>query len=180
MIGSTRARTALTLGVFAVVLVLMAVIGWQRLTAPLPEASSQPAAACQVYKTKKQVTRKEVTVSVYNGTDKSGLADDTLAVLERRNFVVGAVGNAPDDAKDVTGVLVRTTVTDDPRAELVASQFQPKAQIEQTPEAGGPGIDVILGPDFTRLKRKAPTKYVLPTPTRTCVDRATPTAQPSS
>ncbi|GGF48919.1 hypothetical protein GCM10011519_23660 [Marmoricola endophyticus] len=170
----------MALGAGLVLFVLMAVFGWQRLTAPLPGAAETAQAPCQVYKTKKKVVRKEVTVSVYNGTRKSGLADDTMAVFERRNFVVGAVGNAPDDAADIQGVQVRTTVDDDPRAELVAEQFTPKAQIETVGEALGPGIDVILGPDFTKLKKKAPTTYVLPDPERTCVDRATPTAQPTA
>ncbi len=173
---TARARSAATLAALGVLLVVMAVVGWKSATTAFPSLSGDtPAPACVKTEVKKVIYRKEITVSVYNASKKSGFADRTMDSMERRNFVVGAVGNAPDDT-DVPRVEVRTTVKDDPRAELVAEQYKPKAAITVSENALGPGIDVVLGPKAPRPVVPAPKSLKLDKPTSTCVDEPSASA----
>jgi len=166
-----RKRTsAITVGATAVVVVVMAVWGYQSLTAPfddLVSSSSGPTCAPEDQNIIRVVRRGEVTVSVYNTGKRSGRAQATLDLLEGAGFKPGAIGNAPDDLV-VTRAEVRTTRQDNPAARLVAAAFGKDTKIVVVDEDYGPGIDVFIGDKFTKLKASAPTKVNLPKPQTTC------------
>ena len=154
--------------VLLAVLAGMLVIGWNAASKPFPKVlGSTPA--CQAEKVRKQIFRREVTVSVYNDSKRSGLADRTLAELERRSFRPGDVANAPAGIK-VTYAQVLSTDKDDPEALLVAKQFRPRAHLVVADDEYGPGVDVMLGPRFKKLRKPAPRSLKLDEPIRRCVD----------
>lgn len=173
----SRSRTASTLVVLVVVLVVMLVIGLHAARKPFPPLSGTSAnTTCDSVKVKSTIFRREVTVSVYNGSSRSGLADRTMAALERRAFRPGTVGNAPKGS--VAYAEVRSTTKDDPAARLVANQFKPPAKVVLAEDNLGPGVDVVLGPKFTKLHVPSPKSFKLVTPRRTCLDTASPTPTP--
>lgn len=164
----SKGRTAITLVLLVGVLVGMLLIGWKAASKPFPEtASSEPT--CQAEKVKKQIFRREITVSVYNGSKRRGLADQTMAELERRFFRPGDVANAPDGVK-VSYAQVLSTDENDPAARLVAAQFKPRAKVVQAEDEYGPGVDVVLGPKFKNLRKTSPRSIKLDEPIRSCVD----------
>jgi hypothetical protein len=168
----SRGRTAGTLVVLVAVLLVMLVVGWNAVSKPFPKVVGATP-ACQAEKVKKQIFRREVTVSVYNDSKRSGLADRTLAALERRSFRPGDVANAPAGIK-VNYAQVLSTDEDDPEAQLVANQFKPPARVVQADDEYGPGVDVMLGPDFKKLRKPGPKALKLDEPIRSCVDQVDP------
>lgn len=162
--------TGATLAVLVLVLVGMAVWGWQHVTAPF--ASGQPSA--QQSCTPAEITTvhflrpADVQVSVYNAGHNSGLAGRTMNRLQARGFQPGEVGNAPG-RMHLKRALVRTTKKHDPAAELVAGQLGKHVRVVVVRKPGGPGVDVFLGNRFHKLQRHAPTKVRLPKPIRQCV-----------
>lgn len=169
--GNRRVTSAVTLGAFSVVVVIMAVWGYQAFTAPIDDLvssnSNGPTCAPEDQTIVKVVRRGEVTVSVYNTGNRSGRAQDALDLLEAAGFKPGAIGNAADDLK-VPRAEVRTTRKDNPAAKLVAAAFGKDTKIVVVDEGYGPGIDVFIGDKFTKLKASAPTKVNLPEPETTC------------
>lgn len=169
-IANRRLTSAVTVGVTAVLLVVMAVWGYQAATAPIDSlVSSSPEETCapEDQTIIRVVRRGEVTVSVYNTGERSGRAQDTLDLLEAAGFKPGAVGNAPEDL-DVARAEVRTTRKDNPAARLVAAAFGKDTKVVVVDEDYGPGIDVFIGDEFTKLKASAPTKVNLPNPQTSC------------
>ena len=150
--------TAVTMLVLTGLLVLGAAWGWQALFEEVPgtEQAAEPTPSCstEVIRAGDKVRAGQVTVSVYNGGTRNGLADQTLDALTRRGFRPGEVGNAPDDV-DVRRVQVWSTIENDPRARLVARQFGKKTRVRFSDEDLGLGIDVIVGNGFRKLA-KAP------------------------
>ncbi len=168
----SKGRTAITLVLLVGVLFGMLLFGWNAASKPFPRVASA-GPTCQTEKVKKEIFRREVTVSVYNDSKRSGLADKTLAELERRAFRPGDVANAPDGIK-VSYVQVLSTDENDPAAQLVANQFKPPATVVQANDEYGPGVDVILGPKFKKLRKAGPKSLKLDTPIRSCVDEVDP------
>jgi len=165
-----RRTSVLTLAGFAVVVVIMAVWGFQAMTAPFEDASaSSDGTGCapEEQTIARVVRRAEVTVSVYNTGKRSGRAQAALDLLEAAGFKPGAVGNAPDDL-EVRLAEVRTTRKDNPAARLVAAAFGKNTRIVVVEEDYGPGIDVFIGDAFKALKSSAPSKINLPKPVVTC------------
>lgn len=165
-----KVTTAVTLSVLLVVLVAMAVVGFKALTAPLPEAGSGGEECSPVEKdVKKWIARGEVQVSVFNASNRSGLAGSTLDRFERTGFKAGNAGNAPEDVR-VPRALVWTSEPDDPAALLVARTLGRRVQVEVTETDLGPGVDVLVGNRFRGLAERAPKRIRLPAPVETCID----------
>lgn len=156
-ISNRRLSTAITLTVLSLILVVGAYLGLKALFAPLPEradVATSPDCTPQAVDAGKTIATKDVMVSVFNASNRDGLATTTLQRLVDRGFREGNAGNAPDDA-DVRVVQVWTTEEDDQAAVLVARQFGRKVKVEQHDDLG-PGIDVVVGPGFRSLAPNAP------------------------
>lgn len=146
--------------------------GYQEFTKPLPSFSVEPEQECTTVEGGSELTSEQITVSVYNASDRSGFASKTLTRLERRGFQPGSVGNAPSGTQ-VERVEVWAQDADDPAAQLLARQFGKRTEVVEKVEPLGPGPDVVVGPKARRLK-KAP-RQVTVTETRTeCVPVETP------
>lgn len=169
MIGR-RFTTAVTLAALVVVLIAMAAWGIHASTKPFPALGSDDSDTCSKDEISHQtyITRKQVTISVYNAGARKGFATLTLARLEALGFNPGSVGNAPAGSS-VARAKVLTTEQDDPAAELVARTLGKNVPIEVTEEDLGPGIDVYVGPKQHLLVPDAPTRLKLAKPIDQCV-----------
>ncbi|MFF7890063.1 LCP family protein [Streptomyces sp. NPDC007896] len=83
-----------------------------------------------------------ITVAVYNGTRKSGLASRAARSLTRHGFTVTRTGNAGNQNHAATFVQYGATLKS--QAQKV-SQLFPGAQLRQVT---GPGINVVLGQSY--------------------------------
>lgn len=142
-------KSALTLAVLGLLVVVAAVWGWAALTEPLPE--DEPVAICEDTDVPAggEVRRDQVVVSVFNGSKRSGLAGSTMAQLVERGFVEGDVGDAPLPA---TSTQIWSSEPTNPAVLLVQQQFK-QAQIV-TGDPLGEGIVVVVGEKFKTLKKK--------------------------
>lgn len=166
--NARKLTTGVTLVVLMVVLAVMAVWGYNAATAPVDDdatSSGGPTCAPEDQVTTGVVRRSDVTVSVYNAGQRSGLAQDTLDLLESSGFRAGEVSNAPNGI-EVAKAAVYTTKADDPAAELVARTLGPKTQVVRSDAEFGPGVAVVVGDKFRQLDPDAPRRieYTLPEP----------------
>jgi hypothetical protein len=96
-----------------------------------------------------------ITVNVLNATDRAGLASQTAALLKKRGFVIGKVGNAPDALQNkITGTAqvmgnkaaaTRMTVLG---AEVAGAS--PATDLRKDAS-----VDLVLGNGFTALATPA-------------------------
>ncbi len=155
--GRRHLATVVTMLVLVAILVFGVVIGVRSLFAPLP-GSDEPAAeqspSCVPTSVKKgqRVASRQVTVSVFNGGTRSGLAGDTMRALVKRGFKRGQVGNAPEEVT-VKVAQVWTTQRNDATARLVARQFGRSIKVRITDTDLGPGVDVVVGNDLGKLAK---------------------------
>ena len=166
-----RLTSTVTLAVLLLILAAMAVIGFQQLTAPLPDLPSAAEETCSEAEKQVQrfVSRDQVQVSVFNAGSREGLAGTTLEKVEEAGFRAGNSGNAPRSAK-VRRAVVWTTEPGDRGARLVALAFGPRTRVQVTERDLGPGIDVLVGDRFNRLDRQAPRRIRLPRSIESCVE----------
>jgi hypothetical protein len=160
---SAGVRTAVTLGVLALLVVVGALWGWAALTEPFPE--DEPVAICEdtTIPAGTEVRRDQVLVSVFNGSKRSGLAGATSAQLAERGFVAGEVGDAP------TQVATTQIWFDDPTnpaVHLVHKQFK-RAKVVPG-DALGPGVVVVVGERFKALRKKQVESVIAPIDHRYC------------
>ena len=142
-------RSGLTLLTLSVLVGAAALWGWSALTEPFPTKEELPVCQDAEVTAGTKVSRDQVVVSVFNGSDRNGLASTTMDLLVERDFVPGETGNAPD-ATDLT--LILSSDPDNPAVRLVARQF-PGSKI--TPgEALGPGVVVVVGQGFEELGKQ--------------------------
>lgn len=143
------ARSALTLLVLASLLVTATVWGWSALTEPFPQ--DEPVAICEDTSVTagSEVRRDEIVVSLFNGSERSGLASATIAQLEERGFVAGDVGDAP---QQTSSTQIWADDATNPAVQLVQRQFK-RAKVVPGTQIG-PGVVVVLGEKFTTLRKK--------------------------
>lgn len=143
------ARSGLTLLLLGLLLVGAAVWGWNALTKPFPQ--DEPVAICEdtAVTAGSEVRRDEIVVSVFNGSERSGLASATIAQLEERGFVAGDVGDAP---QQVSSTQIWTDDATNPAIQLVQRQFK-RAKVVSGTQIG-PGVVVVVGEKFTTLRPK--------------------------
>ena len=142
-------RSALTLAVLALLVVVAAVWGWAALTKPFP--TSEPVAICEdvAVSAGTEVRRDQVVVSVFNGSGRSGLASSTSAELAERGFVPGDVGDSPQPAATTQIWAADPT---NPAVDLVMQQFKKARVVPGDPI--GVGVVVVVGEKFKTLRSK--------------------------
>ncbi|MGN0064666.1 MAG: LytR C-terminal domain-containing protein [Nocardioides sp.] len=159
---SPGARSALTLGVLGLLVVVAAVWGWQAMTTPFPGSDDLPVCVDKEISVGDEVFRDQVVVSVFNGSGRNGLAGLTQESLVERGFGKGSTGNA--ERTKVT--IVRYTVKNDPAALLVGKQF---GKVKYVKEEGiGDGVTVIVGERYKALAAKAPESVTSKVDTTIC------------
>lgn len=142
-------KSALTLAVLGLLVVVAAIWGWAALTEPFPK--DEPVAICEnaTVTAGTEVRRDQVVVSVFNGSGRSGLAGATSSQLAERGFVAGDVGDSPQPAATTQ---IWTSDPTNPAVELVRQQFK-KAQVVPG-DPIGIGVVVVVGEKFKTLRPK--------------------------
>ena len=153
-------RTAITMAALGVLLVVGVVVGWSKLTEPLPslDAGTDTQGPCteETVPAGTKVLPSMVTVSVYNAGTRSGLADTTMTLLAERGFGRGDTGNA-ERTVAVKKAQVWAKDPRDPAARLVASWLGPQVRVVKA-QPLGVGVTVVVGnrfPDKLVQGRKA-------------------------
>ena len=161
-----RRRTVRTLTVVAVLLLgtfagaAVYYQGWAgNKASPTPPAS----AGCQ--SADPSLSPGAVTINVYNGTDRAGLAGSVAKSLQTQGFKVATVANDPT-GKSMAGIgEVRHGTTGAAGASLMASRLTGARVVrdERTDET----VDLVLGRKFRALSapdKTVPTKAGSPSP----------------
>lgn len=154
---SDSLRSLATLLVLCAILLVATVWGWQAATKPVPSSEPPPLCMSTTVQAGDKVFTDQVVVSVYNGSNRNGLAGATMEQLEERGFVAGDSANAP---KQIKGVEIWS---DEPRSaavRLVAKQFK-KAKVVSGEELGR-GVNVVVGSRFKTLRKKEITSVTAP------------------
>lgn len=143
------ARSSLLLGGLSVLLVVVALWGWNAATKPFPGRTEIPQCVPRTVDAGQKVYADQVTVSVFNASGRDGLADRTMQAFTDAGFGAGDTGNAPREAR----VKVATIWTETPRSpdvRLVASRLGPKVKVVRR-EPRGVGVTVLVGDGFKEL-----------------------------
>ncbi|MFD8415588.1 LytR C-terminal domain-containing protein [Streptomyces sp. NPDC059650] len=113
-----------------------------------PAVAASPGAAAAIVLPKPG----DITVNVYNATQRAGLAKAVGDELKKRGFAIGQVGNAPADFdKKVpgTGILLGSAKTDKAVYSVLGTQIE--GDTLQNDAREGSDVDLILGDAFTQL-----------------------------
>lgn len=152
---SPAARSALTLGVLVLLMIVGVLWGVRELTAPfgapLADTSSTTTpdttgCSTTVVPRGNQVTPSDVVVSVLNAGTVAGRATDVLQQLGDAGFALGQAANAPAGTKvDTVEVWSNAPLKAPTRLVLSALGRDARAVVEQ---AQVPGIVVVVGDGF--------------------------------
>ena len=144
-----RVRSIVTLGVLGLVLALAGVWGWSALRQPFPDRSAPAVCVDRDVARGDKVTRRDVTVSVYNAGERVGLAGLTMDLLVDAGFAQGSEGNAPG-RKPVERVEIWSDEPGNPAVRLVSSHFGDDVDVVRR-TADAPGVLVVVGDGFDDL-----------------------------
>ena len=142
-------RSALTLAVLALLVVVATLWGWAAFTEPFPEDEPVPVCENAAITAGSEVRRDQVVVSVFNGSGRSGLAGSTSAQLAERGFVAGDVADSPQPAATTQ---IWSSDPTNPAVQLVQQQFRGAEVVPGDPI--GVGVVVVVGEKFTALRKK--------------------------
>jgi hypothetical protein len=142
-------KTLLTLATLAVLLLVGIAWGWSAMTSPFPQKTQTKICYPTVVQAGDRVSAPKVTVSVFNASDRVGLAERTMTGFEDQGFGTGNVGNAPKDTH-VRYAQVWSDDRSDPAVRLVVSRLGPHAHIIDR-QHSGPGVVVMVGTTFGKL-----------------------------
>jgi LytR cell envelope-related transcriptional attenuator len=115
----------------------------------------------------------DITVNVYNATQRTGLAKDTADALKKRGFKIGAVGNAAKEFdKKVKGTGILLGPADARNTSLAVLATQLTGAQQRTDTRKGATVDLIIGDAFKGLTtptaaQQALTALTAPKPTAT-------------
>jgi hypothetical protein len=142
------ARSGLTLAVLAALVVLGGLWGWSALTQPFPGRTQPPKCLPTTVQEGQRVFPEQVTVSVYNASERNGLAGSTMAEFANAGFAEGSTGNAPPKAQ-VVRAQIWTTTPESPDVRLVAGHLGPARIVRK--DGPGVGVTVLVGPRYEGL-----------------------------
>lgn len=141
-------RTALTISVLVVVLLVGVVWGWRALFAELPseDLGTASTGVCTVrpFTAGSTITTSDVTISVYNASTRSQLARATMNVLASRGFGAGSTGNAPEGSV-VDRVEIWTQDPESAAVALVRAQIGSPVPVKVNRPELGDGVVVVVG-----------------------------------
>jgi hypothetical protein len=147
---SARARSAITLGVLAVLFVIGAAWAWSAVTEPFPEKEDEPACIDEAVDQGDRVTPGQIVVNVFNASSTEGLAGETMDALVRKGFAEGAISNSAVDVGG-SGAVIWTTDPGGPSATLLQTYLGKGTEIVDQATAE-PGITVVVGEGFPGIK----------------------------
>lgn len=146
---SQHVKTLLTLAVLAVLVMAGVTWGWSALTSPFPHTAKESACLTTTLQPGDRVSAPKLIVSVFNASDRVGLAERTMSEFENQGFGAGNVGNAPKGTV-VQFAQVWSMDPHDPAVRLVVSRLGRLAHVIKKNHSG-PGIVVVVGTRFQKL-----------------------------
>ncbi|ANH37950.1 hypothetical protein I601_1515 [Nocardioides dokdonensis FR1436] len=146
------ARSALTLAVLSLLLVVGLVWGWSAATQPLPESATSPGGCTPTtLEAGEKLYPDQVQVSVLNAGERGSFASRVLAQLTARGYAEGRSGNAPSDA-EVQRVQVWAPDRSAPEVQLVLSTLGKKVPVVDR-GVTAPGVVVVVGDRFDKVRK---------------------------
>lgn len=145
-------RTPLTLLILLGVLVWGAWWGYHNVIRPVPAPAPAPCVTQSV--AKGQLKSSQVTVSVFNGGDRVGLAGDVGRTLRGKGFKVARTTN--------TNVKIQKTVivgADAKNPEVVFVQTFFKDAVVRSDKRADRSVDVLVGNKWAGYNKKAKTTF---------------------
>jgi hypothetical protein len=139
-------KSAVTIGVLALLLVIGVSWGFAQVTEPFPGKVDPPICVDTSFPAGERIYPQDVTVSVLNASKREGLAGRTMDELLSDGFAEGETTNAPDGTQ-VARVEIWTTDADNPAVLLVRSRLG-QAEVLEKPDPGAAGIVVVVGDEF--------------------------------
>lgn len=153
-----RIRTAITLAILIGLVVLAAWYAWRAVTEPAATGDdTEPITrtpVCAVAVPTDAPPPEEISVNVYNGTDRNGLASQVAREMREQGYVILDVANDPLN-RSVTGVAeIRAANAEDLAVLLIMSQFPGATFVPD--ERSDAVIDVVLGQQFAAIGPQDP------------------------
>lgn len=100
-----------------------------------------------------RLARGDVTVNVYNATDRTGLAAITANELRSRGFKIGKVSNDPVKETVTATALVRGSAAGLARLQVIEAQVHGSMQVFD--HRTNTTVDLVLGNGYQRLNSSA-------------------------
>ena len=147
-------RTPFTLLVLLGVLCYGAWWGWSNVIREVPPAPPAPCVEQEL--PKNQLKSSQVTVSVFNGGDKRGLAGDVGRSLRERGFKVQTTSNT---LQKVQKTVIVGAGTKNPEV-LPVKRFFKDAEVKADKRVDG-SVDVLVGNRYGGFNKKAKTTYTV-------------------
>ena len=162
-------RTPLTLLVLLGVLCYGAWWGWNNVIAKVPPLPPEPCVKQTLPNS--QLRSTQVTVNVYNGGDRRGLAGDVGRALRDKGFRVQRTSNTGENIKQT--VIVGANAKN-PEVVLVKAFFK-DSTVRADKRTDGT-VDVLVGDKYGGFNKKARTAIVVKTATACLPSTQTSTA----
>lgn len=143
------AKTAITLGVLGLLLILGVSWGFAQVTEPFPGKVDPPICVDTIHPAGERLYPADVTVSVVNASGREGLAGRIMQELVDEGFAQGEIDNAPEGTT-VQRVEIWTKDADSSAVLLVRSRLG-QAEVLEKPVPGAAGIVVVVGEDFEHI-----------------------------
>jgi hypothetical protein len=164
------ARTPVTLLILLGVLCYGAYWGYTNILKPIPPTPPTPCVAQRV--TGGQLKSSQVTISVYNGGDRKGLAGDVGRAMRDRGFRVTRTTNT---AEKIQQTVIVGADARNPEVQLVKGFF--KNATVRSDKRADHSVDVLVGNKYGGFNKKAKTTYTVKTKT-VCLPQQTTSVNP--
>ena len=164
----TRAYQALTLVVAAAIFAFGGLTGFRLLTSSADTADEAPTCTTKTVTQGERLDSNLVTVNVFNASNRAGLANRVTINLQTNGFLGGTISNS-ESATKPSKVAILTDDPRDPRVRLVARQFKDKVAYRKPDITVDSGVIVIVGDDYSGLRKKAPTRITSDRDITACV-----------
>ena len=164
-------RTPITLLVLLGVLLYGAWWGYRNIIQPVPATPPPPCVKQTV--SKGQLRSSQVTIKVYNGGDRPGLAGDVGRALRNKGFKVALVDNT---VEKIGKTVVVGANAKNPEVLFVKTFF--KDSVVRADKRTDGSVDVLVGNKYGGFNRNAKATYVVKTPT-VCLPSQAPSTTPA-
>lgn len=153
-----RIRTAITLVILTGIVVWAAWYAWHVVTEPAAtDDDSEPVVqtpVCAVTVPTEAPPPEEISINVYNGTSRNGLASQVAREMREQGYVILDVANDPL-SRSITGVAeVRAANAENLAVQLIMSQFPGATFVPD--EREDEVIDLVLGERFEAIGPQDP------------------------
>ncbi|WP_170981718.1 LytR C-terminal domain-containing protein [Nocardioides dongxiaopingii] len=142
-------RTIVTLAVLALLLALGVTRGLNAVSEPFPESADPPLCVDDDLTAGDILRPAQLTVTVLNAGERTGLAGVTLDDLEARGFARGRISNLTGE--DVASVEIWSPEGRTPAVRLVAGYLTGRVEVVERGSSAD-GITVVVGDKFPGVR----------------------------